>query len=83
MDGLEGFRAFAKERLTKLHGMSQAKFPLCPNEKEFRYDHLKGEFLPDAGSKPLLYGAGSFLIALFSYFLILSSVSTEKNSYLS
>jgi transposase len=36
---LEGFWAFAKERLIKFPGVSRAHFPLSLKEMEFRYDH--------------------------------------------
>lgn len=39
VNGLEGFWSFAKERLIKFHGVSQAKFPLYLKEMEFRYNH--------------------------------------------
>jgi len=41
VNGLEGFWSFAKERLIKFHGVSQAKFPLYLKEMEFRYNHRK------------------------------------------
>jgi transposase len=36
---LEGFWAFAKERLIKFHGVSRHYFPLYLKEMEFRYNH--------------------------------------------
>jgi transposase len=36
---LEGFWAFAKERLIKFHGVSKKYFPLYLKEMEFRYNH--------------------------------------------
>jgi len=41
VNGLEGFWSFAKERLIKFPGVSQAKFPLYLTEMEFRYNHRK------------------------------------------
>jgi len=41
VNGLQGFWSFAKERLIKFHGVSQAKFPLYLKEMEFRYNHRK------------------------------------------
>jgi len=39
INGLEGFWAFAKERLIKYHGVSKEKFPLYLKEMEFRYNN--------------------------------------------
>jgi len=39
INGLEGFWSFAKERLTKFHGVSKQYFPLYLKEMEFRYNH--------------------------------------------
>ena len=39
INGLEGFWAYAKERLIKFHGVSREKFPLYLKEMEFRYNH--------------------------------------------
>lgn len=39
INGLEGFWAYAKERLIKFHGVSRGKFPLYLKEMEFRYNH--------------------------------------------
>jgi transposase len=36
---LEGFWAYAKERLIKFHGVSKDYFPLYLKEMEFRYNH--------------------------------------------
>jgi transposase len=41
VNGLEGFWSFAIERLIEFRGVSQAKFPLCLKEPEFRYYHRK------------------------------------------
>lgn len=38
---LEGFWAFAKERLIKFHGVSKTYFPLYLKEMEFRYNHRR------------------------------------------
>lgn len=42
IDTLDAFWPFAKKRLSRLHGVSPAKFPLYLKETEFRYNH-KGE----------------------------------------
>jgi transposase len=58
INGLEGFWAFAKERLMKHHGVSKEKFPLYLKELEFRYNNrdknlfiilsqLMAEFVPN------------------------------------
>ncbi len=39
VNGLEGFWAYAKERLIKFHGVSKEYFPLYLKELEFRYNH--------------------------------------------
>lgn len=39
INGLEGFWAFAKERLIKYHGVSKENFPLYLKEMEFRYNN--------------------------------------------
>jgi len=39
INGLEGFWSWAKERLIKYHGVSEAYFPLYLKELEFRYNH--------------------------------------------
>ena len=39
INGLEGFWAWAKERLMKHHGVSPQRFPLYLKELEFRYNH--------------------------------------------
>ncbi len=39
INGLEGFWAYAKERLIKHHGVSKERFPLYLKEMEFRYNH--------------------------------------------
>jgi len=39
IDGLEGFWSFARERMSKFHGVSKEKFPLYLKEMEFRYNH--------------------------------------------
>jgi len=39
INGLEGFWAFAKERLIKYHGVSKQNFPLYLKEMEFRYNN--------------------------------------------
>jgi transposase len=41
---IEGFWAFAKERLIKFHGVSKAYFPLYLKEMEFRYNHRDNIF---------------------------------------
>ena len=38
INGLEGFWAYAKERLIKFHGVSKEKFPYYLKEMEFRYN---------------------------------------------
>lgn len=39
VNGLEGFWAYAKERLIKFHGVSKKYFPLYLKELEYRYNH--------------------------------------------
>jgi len=39
INGLEGFWSWAKERLTKHHGISKENFPLYLKELEFRYNN--------------------------------------------
>ncbi|MCX8119179.1 MAG: IS1595 family transposase, partial [Desulfobacterota bacterium] len=39
INSLEGFWAYAKERLIKHHGVSPKLFPLYLKEMEFRYNH--------------------------------------------
>lgn len=39
INGLEGFWSYAKERITKFHGVSKGKFPLYLKEMEFRYNN--------------------------------------------
>jgi len=39
INGIEGFWSFAKERLTKYHGVDPQKFPLYLKEMEFRYNN--------------------------------------------
>jgi transposase len=39
VNGLEGFWAYAKERLIKFHGVSKEYFPLYLKELEYRYNH--------------------------------------------
>jgi len=39
INGLEGFWRYAKQRLTKFHGVSKEKFPLYLKKMEFRYNH--------------------------------------------
>jgi transposase len=46
INGLEGFWSFAKERLTKYHGISPKRFPLYVKELEFRYNHRKEDLFP-------------------------------------
>lgn len=47
INGLEGFWAFAKERMIKYHGVSKEKFPLYLKEMEFRYNNRKEPYLFD------------------------------------
>ena len=49
---LEGFWAFAKERLIKFHGVSKKYFPLYLKEMEFRYNHRKELFRNDTTATP-------------------------------
>ena len=46
INGLEGFWAFAKERLIKFHGVSKEKFPFYLKEMEFRYNHRHETIFP-------------------------------------
>lgn len=39
INGIEGFRSFAKERLMKYHGVNPKKFPLYLKELESRYNY--------------------------------------------
>jgi len=39
INGIEGFWSFAKERLSKYHGVNPNKFPLYLKELEFRYNN--------------------------------------------
>jgi transposase len=39
INGLEGFWAFAKERIIEFLGVSKEKFPLFLKEMKFRYNH--------------------------------------------
>ena len=39
INGIEGFWSYAKERLSKYHGLSPNKFPLYLKELEFRYNN--------------------------------------------
>jgi transposase len=41
INGIEGFWSFAKEHLSKFHGISPQTFPLYIKEMEFRYNHRK------------------------------------------
>ncbi|GEM_PF-994017 len=43
INGLEGFRSFAKERLIKHHGVSRTWFPYYLKELEFRYNNRRNE----------------------------------------
>ncbi|MEW5997045.1 MAG: IS1595 family transposase [Candidatus Micrarchaeota archaeon] len=43
INGLEGFWAFAKERLIKHHGVSPHKFPLYLKELQFRYNERESD----------------------------------------
>jgi transposase len=43
----KGSRSFAKELLMKFHGMNPGKFPLCPKELEFRYNHRNRDLPAD------------------------------------
>jgi transposase len=52
INGLEGFWSYAKERLTKHHGVSKEKLPLYLEKMEFRYNnrntlifHVLAEYL--------------------------------------
>lgn len=42
----DGFWAFARERLTRFHGVTARKFPLYIKELEFRYNHRETDILP-------------------------------------
>ena len=60
INGLEGFWAYAKERLIKFHGVSKNYFPLYLKEMEFRYNRRKQpisgllvHYLCDFVAKPL------------------------------
>ena len=46
INGLEGFRSYAKERLIKHHGISPARFPLYLKEQEFRNNHREKDINP-------------------------------------
>ena len=46
INGLEGFWAFAKERIIKFHGVSKEKFPFYLKEMEFRYNHRHDSIFP-------------------------------------
>jgi len=46
INGLEGFWSYAKERLTKHHGISPERFPLYLKEQEFRYNHRDSDIFP-------------------------------------
>ncbi len=46
INGLEGFWAYAKERLIKHHGVSKERFPLYLKEMEFRYNHRHRDLFP-------------------------------------
>jgi transposase len=46
INGLEGFWAYAKERLIKHHGVSHERFPLYLKEMEFRYNHRHQDLFP-------------------------------------
>ena len=46
INGLEGFWAYAKERLIKHHGVSKERFPLYLKEMEFRYNHRHQDLFP-------------------------------------
>jgi transposase len=46
INGLEGFWAYAKERLIKHHGVSKERFPLYLKEMEFRYNHRHQDPFP-------------------------------------
>ena len=46
INGLEGFWAYAKERLIKHHGVSKERFPLHLKEMEFRYNHRHQDLFP-------------------------------------
>lgn len=39
INGLEGFWSYAKERISRFHGVSKEKFPFYLKEMEFRYNH--------------------------------------------
>jgi transposase len=39
INGVDGFWTYAKERMSKFHGVSKEKFPLYLKEMEFRYNH--------------------------------------------
>lgn len=39
INGLEGFWICPKEKLFKVHGVSNVKFPFCLKEMEFRYNY--------------------------------------------
>lgn len=41
INGLEGFWSYAKERMTRFHGVSKEKFPFYLKEMEFRYNHRR------------------------------------------
>lgn len=45
INGLEGFRSYAKERLAPYHGVSPRNFYLYIKEMEFRYNHRDEEGL--------------------------------------
>ena len=46
INGLEGFWAYAKQRLIKHHGVSKERFPLYRKEMEFRYNHRHQDLFP-------------------------------------
>ena len=46
INGLEGFWAYAKERLIKHNGVSKERFPLHLKEMEFRYNHRHQDLFP-------------------------------------
>ena len=46
INGLEGFWAYAEQRLIKHHGVSKERFPLYLKEMEFRYNHRHQDLFP-------------------------------------
>ncbi len=46
INGMEGFWAYAKQRLMKFHGVDSHKFPMYLKEQEFRYNNRDRDIFP-------------------------------------